>query len=302
MQATHSISKTSPVLTCFNHPDSRTPDLLHRDDRHFARLALSAGTSLGRLPEKNAALGAGLKVSTGTLFWNGGVRVPLQPPCDAMPRKTSFFSRLRYGAQQAEGGKLEGTSISPSGVSVVLSPADARRQSIHEARRRMLMVPRRSSSDTTGDAVVAQEAGGVGAGRHLRPLPRVIRQCNQQSVHDFTNPSRGALNAHLCRRRRASGCARRRWRRCTRRRWRAMGTPPGASCSPRASRGRDLSCRSCRCRSCPPPQVSPNAHIRPGAWSCQAVSSDPGDHQGFRGSSCQPQSARGFPPNWLSAS
>lgn len=45
-----------------------------RDERHFARATLSAGTSVGRLPEKNAALGAGLKLSTGTLFWNGGVR------------------------------------------------------------------------------------------------------------------------------------------------------------------------------------------------------------------------------------
>lgn len=94
-----------------------------RDDRHFARATLSAGTSLGRLPEKNAALGAGLKLSTGTLFWNGGVRVPLPAPSDNLPRQ-SFWHRLRHGAQSISSPRIEGTSVAPSGVRASLSHVD----------------------------------------------------------------------------------------------------------------------------------------------------------------------------------
>jgi hypothetical protein len=95
-------------------------------------VALSAGTSLGRLPEKNAALGAGLKLSTGTMFWNGGVRVALQPPSDAAPRKTSILKRLRYGVQQAEGGRLQGTSVAPSGTRFGLRTSAL--AAVHESR------------------------------------------------------------------------------------------------------------------------------------------------------------------------
>jgi hypothetical protein len=80
-----------------------------RDDRHFARVTLSAGTSLGRLPEKNAALGAGLKLSTGTIFWNGGVRVRAQSSTLFGPHL--LYSRSRTSLLQSGSNKPHMTSM-----------------------------------------------------------------------------------------------------------------------------------------------------------------------------------------------